>query len=147
MPALSPPQISFLLSLFPNPNNSIRTHKIPPFSPKSKKGAAFSSRTVHCSAANKPSPSSEELSKVVAKLVEEGKIKFASVKLAKRHMKRVATELQVMGASNKDPALEYMLLQGVRFAFRIHQFAGGLDSETMHAFGELRNLAHVRKKL
>jgi hypothetical protein len=36
-------------------------------------------------------------------------------------MKRVANELQVMGALNKDPALEYMLLQGVRFAFRIHQ--------------------------
>ena len=48
-------------------------------------------------------------------------IKFASVKLAKKYMKRVAMELQVMGASNKDPALEYMLLQGVRFAFRIHQ--------------------------
>lgn len=48
-------------------------------------------------------------------------IKFASVKLAKNYMKRVANELQVMGALNKDPALEYMLLQGVRFAFRIHQ--------------------------
>lgn len=48
-------------------------------------------------------------------------IKFGSVKLAKMYMKRVATELQTMGVSNKDPALEYMLLQGVRFAFRIHQ--------------------------
>lgn len=48
-------------------------------------------------------------------------MKFASVKLAKKYMKRVATELQSMGASNKDPALEYMMLQGVRFAFRIHQ--------------------------
>lgn len=48
-------------------------------------------------------------------------IKFASVRLAKKYMKRVAMELQVMGASNKDPALKYMLLQGVRFAFRIHQ--------------------------
>ncbi|THU67789.1 hypothetical protein C4D60_Mb05t28390 [Musa balbisiana] len=74
------------------------------------------------------------------------KIKFGSVKLAKMYMKRVATELQTMGVSNKDPALEYMLLQGVRFAFRIHQFAGGFDAETMDAFEELQNLAYVRNK-
>ncbi|XP_068656663.1 protein CHUP1, chloroplastic-like [Aristolochia californica] len=74
------------------------------------------------------------------------KIKFASVKLAKKYIKRVALELQSMGASDNDPALEYMLLQGVRFAFRIHQFAGGFDAETMHAFEELRNLAHIRNK-
>lgn len=48
-------------------------------------------------------------------------IKFGSVKLAKKYMKRVATELQAKGASEKDSALDYMLLQGVRFAFRIHQ--------------------------
>lgn len=51
----------------------------------------------------------------------ELQIKFASVKLAKKYMKRVAMELQSKGTSEKDPALEYMLLQGVRFAFRIHQ--------------------------
>ncbi|PIA24686.1 hypothetical protein AQUCO_112800001v1 [Aquilegia coerulea] len=72
------------------------------------------------------------------------KIKFCSVKLAKKYMKRVALELQSKRTSEKDPALEYMLLQGVRFAFRIHQFAGGFDAETMHAFEELRNLAHIR---
>ena len=72
------------------------------------------------------------------------KIKFASVKLANMYMKRVAMELQYMGPLNKDLALEYMLLQAVRFAFRIHQFAGGFDTETMDAFEELRNLVHVR---
>ncbi|XP_062191024.1 protein CHUP1, chloroplastic-like [Phragmites australis] len=72
------------------------------------------------------------------------KIKFASVKLAKMYMKRVAMELQFMGPLNKDPALEYMLLQAVRFAFRMHQFAEGFDTETMDAFEELRNLVHVR---
>lgn len=36
-------------------------------------------------------------------------------------MKRVAMELQVKSALEKDPAMDYMLLQGVRFAFRIHQ--------------------------
>lgn len=48
-------------------------------------------------------------------------IKFGSVNLAKKYMKRVATEIQSKAALEKDPALDYMLLQGVRFAFRIHQ--------------------------
>ncbi|XP_075497686.1 protein CHUP1, chloroplastic-like [Primulina tabacum] len=71
------------------------------------------------------------------------KIKFGSVKLASMYMKRVAMELQTKGTSDKDSSLDYMLLQGVRFAFRIHQFAGGFDAETMHAFEELRDLAVV----
>ncbi|GFQ04458.1 protein chup1 chloroplastic [Phtheirospermum japonicum] len=75
------------------------------------------------------------------------KIKFGSVKLAKMYMTRVAMELQSKGgASDKDSSLDYMLLQGVRFAFRIHQFAGGFDAETMHAFEELRDLAVVLNK-
>ncbi|GMP71566.1 hypothetical protein CsSME_00029917 [Camellia sinensis var. sinensis] len=74
------------------------------------------------------------------------KIKFGSVKLAKKYMKRVAMELQAKGTSEKDSAMDYMLLQGVRFAFRIHQFAGGFDAETMAAFEELRNLALVLSK-
>ncbi|PQQ00154.1 protein CHUP1 chloroplastic-like [Prunus yedoensis var. nudiflora] len=74
------------------------------------------------------------------------KIKFGSVKLAKMYMKRVAMELQSKAAAEKDPAMDYMLLQGVRFAFRIHQFAGGFDADTMHAFEELRYLAHLLNK-
>lgn len=74
------------------------------------------------------------------------KIKFGSVKLAKIYMKRVAMELQFKGTSDKDSSMDYMLLQGVRFAFRIHQFAGGFDAETMRAFEELRNLALVLNK-
>lgn len=74
------------------------------------------------------------------------KVKFGSVKLAKMYMKRVAMELQFKGMPEKDSSLDYMLLQGVRFAFRIHQFAGGFDAETMHAFEELRDLAVVLSK-
>ncbi|RVW15437.1 Protein CHUP1, chloroplastic [Vitis vinifera] len=74
------------------------------------------------------------LKKMVA-LSEE--IKFGSVKLAKKYMRRVAMELQSKGAFEKDPAMDYMLLQG---------FAGGFDVETMHAFEELRNLAHLLNK-
>lgn len=48
-------------------------------------------------------------------------IKFGSVKLAKVYMKRVAAELQSKGPLDKDTSMDYMLLQGVRFAFRIHQ--------------------------
>ncbi|KAK6916907.1 hypothetical protein RJ641_017658 [Dillenia turbinata] len=71
------------------------------------------------------------------------KIKLGSVRLAKKYMKRVAMELQSKGVIEKDPTMDYMLLQGVRFAFHIHQFAGGFDTDTMHAFEELRNLANL----
>ncbi|XP_071921542.1 protein CHUP1, chloroplastic-like [Coffea arabica] len=71
------------------------------------------------------------------------KIKLASVKLAKVYMRRVAMELQSKGALDKESSMDYMLLQGVRFAFRIHQFAGGFDADTMHAFEELRHLSVV----
>eukprot|EP01018_Ginkgo_biloba_P030332 Gb_27643 [translate_table: standard] len=74
------------------------------------------------------------------------KIKFASLKLAKKYMKRVSVELESMGCSEKEPAQEFLLLQGVRFAFRVHQFAGGFDAESMRAFEELRNLAHMHHK-
>ncbi|KAK8970768.1 hypothetical protein KSP40_PGU020903 [Platanthera guangdongensis] len=59
-------------------------------------------------------------------------IKFASVKLARKYLKRVAAELQAMGASDKGPALEYMLLQGVRFAFRIHQVSFNIKPATVN---------------
>ncbi|KAM0052074.1 putative protein CHUP1 [Helianthus debilis subsp. tardiflorus] len=70
-------------------------------------------------------------------------IKLESVKLAKQYMRRVATELQTKGTMEKDSSMDYMLLQGVRFSFRIHQFAGGFDADTMQAFEELRNVALV----
>jgi len=50
-------------------------------------------------------------------------------------MKRVAVELQAKSALEKDPAMDYMLLQGVRFAFRIHQVCPGIFfSILVHAF-------------
>lgn len=71
------------------------------------------------------------------------KIKVASVKLAKKYMNRISIELESMGSPENEPAQEFLLLQGVRFAFRAHQFAGGFDEETMHAFEELRQLACI----
>ncbi|KAM7522054.1 hypothetical protein LguiA_011956 [Lonicera macranthoides] len=65
-----------------------------------------------------------------------GQIKLSSLTLAKEYMKRIAKELQCSEAT-----LDYdMLLQGVRFAFRVHQFAGGFDTETKQAFEELRKI-------
>ncbi|XP_009613458.1 protein CHUP1, chloroplastic-like [Nicotiana tabacum] len=68
-----------------------------------------------------------------------GKIKLSSVQLARKYMKRVASELDAMGGPEKEPNREFLILQGVRFAFRVHQFAGGFDAESMKAFEELRS--------
>ncbi|KAK1424792.1 hypothetical protein QVD17_20130 [Tagetes erecta] len=62
-------------------------------------------------------------------------IKLASVKLAMKYMKRVSAELEMVSG----PEEEELIVQGVRFAFRVHQFAGGFDVETMRAFEELRD--------
>lgn len=70
-----------------------------------------------------------------------GKIKLATVQLARKYMKRVSLELDSAGAvsSVKEPQREFLLLQGVRFAFRVHQFAGGFDADSMRTFEELRD--------
>ncbi|KAF9592905.1 hypothetical protein IFM89_018621 [Coptis chinensis] len=71
------------------------------------------------------------------------KIKQASMKLAKIYMKRVSTELQSVRNFERESTQEALVLQGVRFAYRAHQFAGGLDSETMCAFEEIRQRVPV----
>lgn len=74
-----------------------------------------------------------------------GKIKLASVQLAKKYMMRVASELDAQStASEKEPNREFLLLQGVRFAFRVHQFAGGFDAESMRVFEDLRNRVNTQ---
>ncbi|KAG6429846.1 hypothetical protein SASPL_107900 [Salvia splendens] len=60
-----------------------------------------------------------------------GKIKLSSVQLARKYMKRVATELDAMNEPEKEPTKEFLLLQGVRFAFRVHQLAGGFTAATV----------------
>lgn len=73
-----------------------------------------------------------------------GKIKLSSVQLAKKYMKRVASELDTLSGPEKEPMREFLILQGVRFAFRVHQFAGGFDAESMKAFEELRSRIHAQ---
>ncbi|XP_048628091.1 uncharacterized protein LOC106357359 isoform X2 [Brassica napus] len=43
-------------------------------------------------------------------------------------MKRVSAELEAIGGGG--PEEEELMVQGVRFAFHVHQFAGGFDAET-----------------
>ncbi|KAG2592111.1 hypothetical protein PVAP13_5NG526300 [Panicum virgatum] len=63
------------------------------------------------------------------------KIRMASVNLAKVYTKRVLKELDGRDTAGNEAAL---VAQSVRFTYRVHQFAGGLDCEAMHAFEELR---------
>ncbi|XP_022848066.1 protein CHUP1, chloroplastic-like isoform X2 [Olea europaea var. sylvestris] len=55
-----------------------------------------------------------------------------------KYMKRVSAELEFVSGV---PEEEELIIQGVKFAFRVHQFAGGFDVETMRAFQELRDKA------
>ncbi|XP_068334039.1 INCREASED PETAL GROWTH ANISOTROPY 1-like protein 2 [Pyrus communis] len=66
------------------------------------------------------------------------KIKRASMNLANIYMKRVTLELESIRNSDRQSSQESLLLQGMHFAYRAHQFAGGLDSETLCAFEEIR---------
>ncbi|KAL5674603.1 hypothetical protein ACJX0J_018909, partial [Zea mays] len=63
------------------------------------------------------------------------KMRLASVSLAKLYTKTVLKELDASGTTGNKAAL---VAQSVRFTYRVHQFAGGLDCEAMHAFEELR---------
>jgi hypothetical protein len=91
-------------------------------------------------------------------------IKLQSVKLAMKYLRRVSSELEAIKGG---PDEEELMLQGVRFAFRVHQvttplahvyaqiikyvycaqpycslqFAGGFDGDTMRAFQELKEKA------
>ncbi|GLU02555.1 hypothetical protein SLE2022_198010 [Rubroshorea leprosula] len=68
-----------------------------------------------------------------------GQLKFSSLRLAKEYMKRITKELN----SNECSQEENLLLQGVRFAYRIHQFAGGFDAEAIRAFEELKRVCMI----
>lgn len=74
------------------------------------------------------------------------KIKRASIKLAKTYMNRVANELESARNMDRESTQEALLLQGVRFAYRTHQFAGGLDPETLCALEEIKQRvpSHLR---
>ncbi|XP_062182339.1 protein CHUP1, chloroplastic-like [Phragmites australis] len=83
-------------------------------------------------------PSYKELSIPTDWMLDSGiasKMRLASVNLAKMYMKGVLKELDSRDTAGNEPAL---VAQSVRFTYRVHQFAGGLDCEAIHAFEELR---------
>ncbi|KAL5129027.1 6-phosphofructo-2-kinase/fructose-2,6-bisphosphatase [Glycine soja] len=65
-----------------------------------------------------------------------GQMKLSSLKMAKEFMKRITKELE----SNELLQEDNLFVQGVKFAFRVHQFAGGFDTETIEAFEELKKI-------
>ncbi|KAK8598326.1 hypothetical protein V6N13_094299 [Hibiscus sabdariffa] len=67
-----------------------------------------------------------------------GQMKFSSLRLAREYMKRTTKEVQSNDCSHENN----LLLQGVRFAYRVHQFAGGFDAETIRAFQELKKISN-----
>ena len=73
-----------------------------------------------------------------------GECRMATVDLARAYMTRVIRQVDKLGMDPTmcdDPQREYLLLEGVRFAFRCHQFAGGFDAQAMSIFEKLRELA------
>ncbi|CAE5956767.1 unnamed protein product [Arabidopsis arenosa] len=65
-----------------------------------------------------------------------GQLKYRSLRLAQEYMKRIANELETNGSAKE----RSLMLQGVRFAYTIHQFAGGFDGETLSIFRELKKI-------
>jgi hypothetical protein len=59
----------------------------------------------------------------------DAQIKLQSVKLAMKYLKRVSSELEVIKGG---PEEEELMLQGVRFAFRVHQVYALVASSTKH---------------
>lgn len=74
------------------------------------------------------------------------KIKQASMMLAKIYLRRVTTELESVQYLERE-STQGLLLQGIHFAYKAHQFAGGLDSETLCAFEAIRRRVpgHLRE--
>ncbi|XP_010542665.1 PREDICTED: protein CHUP1, chloroplastic [Tarenaya hassleriana] len=65
-----------------------------------------------------------------------GQLKYSSLRLAQEYMKRITKELE----SNESAREGNLMLQGVRFAYTVHQFASGFDGETLFVFNELKKI-------
>jgi hypothetical protein len=61
-----------------------------------------------------------------------GKIKRESVKLARLYINKVLSEVDCVEENAlKEPMQEFILLQGVRFAFRVHQVSHSFSCEIL----------------
>ena len=69
-------------------------------------------------------------------------VKHAALNLANRYLTRVLDESAKagavghggVGAEAAQARVQELLTKGVRFAFRVHQFAGGFNQETLKSF-------------
>lgn len=48
-------------------------------------------------------------------------MKISCVELARKYMKRIVSEYNALNGTEKEPKREFLLLQGVRFASRVHK--------------------------
>ncbi|RAL43330.1 hypothetical protein DM860_012471 [Cuscuta australis] len=66
-----------------------------------------------------------------------GQLKLSSLGLAKQYMGKITNELKC----REPPQRGDLILHGVRFAYRVHQFAGGFNTETVKAFEGLKSIS------
>ncbi len=65
------------------------------------------------------------------------------MKLARVYMTRVAAELEHLAGSDREPVREFLLLQGVRFAFRVHQVQNSFLSFCVIKFKVIQSSAQL----
>eukprot|EP00300_Choanocystis_sp_HF-7_P003134 c12361_g1_i1.p2 GENE.c12361_g1_i1~~c12361_g1_i1.p2 ORF type:complete len:116 (+),score=40.40 c12361_g1_i1:28-375(+) len=74
------------------------------------------------------------------------KVRAKAAALVTVYMERVLEESEKLSGKQKskyqdpDAKLQFLLSSGVRFAFKVHQFAGGLDEQALQLFDKLRAL-------
>lgn len=66
-----------------------------------------------------------------------GQLKLSSLGLAKQYMGKITNELKCREPHQRGD----LILHGVRFAYRVHQFAGGFNTETVKAFEGLKSIS------
>jgi len=74
-------------------------------------------------------------------------IKLQSVKLAMKYLKRVSSELELIEGG---PEEEELMLQGVRFAFRVHQVTcmlGSCNKQYTFLNTHTHTLQYTRKRI
>ncbi|CAO2812889.1 unnamed protein product [Amaranthus hypochondriacus] len=67
-----------------------------------------------------------------------GQLKLRSLRLTQEYIKRIIKELSSSRSCNSEDIIH----QGARFAYRVHQFAGGFDIDTEKLFEELKQVHH-----
>ena len=71
-------------------------------------------------------------------------VKASSLHLTELFLDRVLHEVErIKGAPNQEGRIYTLLVSGVRFAFRCHQFAGGMNEPSLAKFEEVSQLMAI----